>query len=128
MRRVVKWVAVFATIGAAWTVFAPGLWHPGHSQVLTNVLLGEFAALALGHTAYRLASGTDPLLSVSLGGALIGVAIAVSPLVFGLVYGLTTSNMVCGGLVAAAGVASAVVARTRPTGRESRRAGRSEAV
>lgn len=128
MKRFVKWAAILATVAAAWSIFAPGLWQPTHAQALTNVLLGEFAALALGHTAYRLASGTDPLLSVSLGGALLGVGIAVSPLVFGLVVGLTTSNMVCGGLVAVAGIASAVVARTGATGQESRRAGRSDAV
>lgn len=128
MRRAVTWAAIAATVAATWTIFAPSLWQPEHGQALTNVLLGEFAAIALAHSAYRLASGTDPLVSVALGGAAIGVGIAASPVVFGLVVGLTTSNMVCGGLVAVAGVASAVVARTQPSGRETRRAGRSEAV
>ena len=123
MRQFVKWAAILATVAAGWTVIAPAIWQPDHTQALTNVLLGEFAALVLGHTAYRLTSGTDPSMSAALGGVLIGLVIALSPIVFGLVFGLTTSNMVCGGLVAVAGIASAVVARVQPVSRQSQRAG-----
>lgn len=123
MRVLVKWVAVLATVAATWTIFAPMLWHPSHVQTLTNVLLGEFAAIALGHTAYRFTSGTDPSTLASLGGAGLGVVIAVSPLLFGLTFGLTTSNMVCGGLIAIAGIASFVVSRVQSPGREARRPG-----
>ncbi len=111
LKRLTQGAAAVGVLVAVWTVFAPAVWMPDHPQVLTNVLVGEFAALALAHTVYRMASGRPPFLSVALAAALFGALIAASPLVLGLVVGLTTSNMVSGTIIAVAGVAAAVVSR-----------------
>ncbi|GAA0279848.1 SPW repeat domain-containing protein [Halobacterium noricense] len=109
MKRVVKWAAVLGTIASLWTAVSPTFWQPDHVQVLTNVLLGEFAALALAHTAYRLASEQQPSIRFSLAATALGVLIAASPLTFGLVTGLTTSNIVSGGLIAVTGLTAAFI-------------------
>lgn len=109
MKRVVKWAALLGTLASLWTVISPTFWQPDHIQVLANVLLGEFAALALAHTAYRLTSEQQPSIPLSLTATVFGVLIAASPLTFGLVTGLTTSNMASGGLIAVTGLAAAFI-------------------
>ena len=100
MSRVIKWAAIAATLVAVGTVFAPAFWRVSHSQALTNLLVGEFAALTMGYTAYRVSYGRGPSRSVSLAAVVLGAVLAVSPVVFGLVEPFTTVTMVGGGVVA----------------------------
>ncbi|MCU4801089.1 hypothetical protein OB920_11980 [Halobacteria archaeon HArc-gm2] len=100
MSRVLKLAAVVATVAALGTIFAPALWRVSHGQALTNVLVGEFATLAMGYTAYRIAYGKDASRSVALAAAVFGAVLAVSPVVFGLVPVFTSVTMIGGGLVA----------------------------
>lgn len=104
MSRITKLFAAVGTVVALVTVFTPGLYAISHSQALTNVLLGQFAALATGHTAYRLSSGKRPALRSTVVGIVCGIGVAISPIVFELVTGFTTVTMFSGGFVAAVGV------------------------
>lgn len=123
---VTKWAAYLGTAAALWAVLAPSFWPVRHVQALTNLLLGEFAAVAIGHTAYRLASGKRAAPLTALFAAVLGAGIALSPLVFGLVTGFTTSNMVTGGVVAVAGVLAAVTGAVGTSERERGRRRRAE--
>ena len=112
MSRALKWAAVLATIAALATVFAPAFLSVSYPQALTNLIVGEFAALSVGYTAYRIAYGKRPSRSVALATVVLGAILAVSPLVFGLVQSFTSVNMVGGGLVALVGLASLVTTFT----------------
>jgi len=79
MSRVLKLATVVATVAALATIFAPALWRVSHGQALTNVLVGEFATLAMGYTAYRIAYGRDASRSVALAAAVFGAVLAISP-------------------------------------------------
>jgi hypothetical protein len=104
MSRIINWVAALAAVISLVTVFTPALWAVGHTQALTNVLLGQFAAMSIGHTAYRLVSGKRPSLRSAVVGTLCGVGIAISPILLELVTGFTTVNMASGALIAAVGL------------------------
>ena len=117
MTRAIKWAAIVATLAALATVFAPALWRVSHAQALTNVLVGEFATLTMGYTAYRIAYGKDPSRSAALVAAVLGAIIAASPLVFGLVQVFTSVNMIGGGIVVLVGL---VAFATTFTGSEDR--------
>lgn len=118
MVRALKWAAVLASLGAVATVFAPAVWPVSHPQALTNVIVGEFAAIAIGYTAYRLTYGKGVLRSAALGAAVCGTVLAVSPLQFGLVDGFTSVNMVGGGLVAVVGLLAVAATFRGEEGRE----------
>ncbi len=120
MSRVIKWAALVATVVAVLTIFAPALWRVSHPQALTNVLVGEFAALTMGYTAYRIAYGKSPSRSVALAAFLLGTVLAVSPLVFGLVEPFTTVTMVGGGVVAVVALATLVATFLGDDGRQVR--------
>lgn len=104
MSRIIKLAAVLGALAGLVTVFTPAFWVLDHSQALANVLIGQFAAIAIGHTAYRITSGKRPSLRSAVAGVVSGIGIAVSPIVFGLVTGFTTVTMACGGLVVAVGL------------------------
>ncbi len=130
MARVMKAVTAAATLVAVALVFVPALYPVSHLQALTNVLVGQFAAMAVGHCAYRIAYGKRPAIRSAVAAVLCGGFIAISPLLFGLVEPFTTITMVGGALVAAAGALAVFAAVTWDEGRDIRglSAGRDEAA
>lgn len=104
MSRIIKLIAGLSTVAAIVAVFLPALWSVSHSQALASVLFGQFAAMSIGHTTYRITSGKRPSLRSAAVAVICGGALAVSPIVFELVTGFTTMTMVCGGLVVAVGL------------------------
>jgi len=104
MSRIIKGIAALGVIVSLVVVFTPTFWSVGHTQALTNVLLGQFAVMSIGHTAYRLASGKRPSLRSAVVGTICGAGIAISPILLGLVSGFTSINMFSGGLIMAVGL------------------------
>ncbi|WP_226012422.1 hypothetical protein [Halomicrobium salinisoli] len=130
MARVTKAATVAATLVAVLLVFVPALYPVSHSQALSNVLVGQFAAMAVGHCAYRVAYGKRPALRSAVAAVVCGGFIAISPVLFGLVEPFTTITMVGGALVAIAGALAVVRAVTWDEGRDIHdlSAGREEAT
>lgn len=106
MSRITKFVAGLGTLVALFAVFSPALWSVSHTQALSNVLFGQFAAMAIGHTTYRIASGKRPSLRAGVFSVICGLGLAVSPIFFGLVSGFTTVTMFSGLLVVLVGLYS----------------------
>ena len=104
MSRIIKAVAVLGTVTSLLMVFTPTFWSVSHTQALANVLLGQFAVMAIGHTTYRITSGKPPSLRAAVAGVVCGLGLAVSPILLGPVAGFTTVTMVGGGFVAAVGL------------------------
>ncbi|MBO4247015.1 hypothetical protein IL252_04155 [Halomicrobium sp. IBSBa] len=111
MSRITKALSLLGTLVAVVTVFTPALYAVSHTQALANVLLGQFAAMTIGYTAYRIASGKRPTLRPALIGLLCGLGIAISPVVLVPVTGFTTVTMFGGGFVAAIGLYGVVASQ-----------------
>ena len=112
MSRVTNLVTTVGALLGVVLVFVPAFFTISHSQALTNVLVGQFGAMAIGHSAYRVAYGKNPSARSAIAAILCGVILAVSPIVFGLVDGFTTITMVGGGVIALAGVLALLSARS----------------
>lgn len=104
MSRIIKTATVLGAVTSLVMVFTPAFFEVSHSQTLANVLFGQFAAMAIGHTAYRVASGKRPDTRAAVMGVICGAGLAVSPIILGLVTGFTTLTMVGGGIIVAVGL------------------------
>ena len=104
MSRIMKVVSLLGTLVALGMVATPALYEISHTQVLANVLLGQFAAMFVGYTAYRITSGKLPALKPALGGAICGFGLAISPVLLEPVAGFTTVTMFGGGFVGLVGL------------------------
>ena len=108
MSRIIKAAATLGAVVALLMVFTPAFFTVSHTQALANVLFGQFAAMAIGHSAYRIASGKRPDLRAGIVGVICGTGLAVSPVFLELVTGFTTMTMVGGGFIAAVGLYAVV--------------------
>jgi|GEM_PF-1970978 len=104
MSRIIKTAAVIGAIASLVMVFTPAFFDVSHTQALASVLFGQFATMAIGHTAYRVTSGKRPDMRAAIAGVICGAGLAVSPILLGLVSGFTTLTMVGGGIIAAVGL------------------------
>jgi len=104
MSRIIKLAAVLGTVMSLVMVFTPAFWAVSHTQALVNVLLGQFAVMAIGHSAYRITSGKKPDLRAAIVGVVCGGALAISPILLELVAGFTTVTMIGGGIIVAVGL------------------------
>lgn len=80
MVNLTKWSGLVATVASFVVIFLPALFRVPHGQALTSLLVGEIAAIALAHSAYRASSGkqASPLSIVTAVGT--GLILVVSPL------------------------------------------------
>ena len=80
MANLTKWSGIVATVASIAVVALPALFRVTHSQTLTSLLLGEVAAIALAHSAYRASSGKQAA-PLSIAAAVVsGLVLLVSPL------------------------------------------------
>jgi len=80
MANLTKWSGIVATVASVVVIALPALFRVTHSQTLTSLLLGEVAAIALAHSAYRASSGKQAA-PLSIAAAVVsGLVLLVSPL------------------------------------------------
>jgi len=80
MVNLTKWSGIVATVASVVVIALPALFRVTHSQTLTSLLLGEVAAIALAHSAYRASSGKQAA-PLSIAAAVVsGLVLLVSPL------------------------------------------------
>lgn len=104
MVNVSKWILLAATLVSLGVIFVPAVLPIAYEQALVNLLVGEMAALALGHATYRVSSG-KPVAPVSVALALIsGVLLFLSPLFIEPIDPILTIMFATGGVVTAGGV------------------------
>jgi len=103
-----KWVLLAATLVSIAVIFVPAVLSIAYEQALVNLLVGELAALALGHATYRVSSG-KPVAPMSVALAIVsGVALFLSPLFIEPVDPILTIMFVSGGVIAVGGVVGVV--------------------
>ncbi|MBX0321751.1 hypothetical protein EGH21_01775 [Halomicroarcula sp. F13] len=110
MVNATKWVGLAGTVVSIVVIFLPSVFSVPHTQALTNLLVGEIAALAVGHSAYRAASGKQAAPLAAVAGVVCGLVLTVSPILFYAVDPFLTVMLVLG-LVVTAGGAAAIVDR-----------------
>ncbi|WP_424003106.1 hypothetical protein ACOZ4I_03570 [Haloarcula salina] len=99
-----KWLLLAATLVSVAVIFVSAVLPVAYEQALVNLLVGEMAALALGHATYRVSSG-KPVAPMSVALAIgSGVILFVSPLFIEPVDPILTIMFVAGGIVTAGGV------------------------
>ena len=80
MVNTTKWSGLVATVASLVVILLPTFFQVPHAQALTSLLVGELAAIALAHSAYRASSGkqANPLSIVTA--VVAGLVLLVSPL------------------------------------------------
>jgi len=121
MVNLTKWAAVVASLSSLVIIVLPAVSRVPHTQALLNLLLGEIAAIALAHSAYRISSGKQASPVGVLTGLVCGLVLLVSPLLFAPVDPFLTL-MVAFSLVVVVGAVAAGVERIRG-GEEGRQTG-----
>jgi len=80
MVNLTKWSGFVATIASLVIIVLPAFFRVTHPQALTSLLVGEVAAIALAHSAYRASSGKQAA-PLSVGAAVVsGLILLASPL------------------------------------------------
>ncbi|MBV0900646.1 hypothetical protein [Haloarcula salina] len=121
MANISKWILLAATLVSAAVIFVSAVLPVAYEQALVNLLVGELAALALGHATYRVSSG-KPVAPMSMVLAIVsGVAMFLSPLFIEPVDPILTIMFASGVVVTVGGVVG-VVGRVLG-GEEQRRSG-----
>ncbi|WP_254273826.1 hypothetical protein [Haloarcula marina] len=121
MVNTTKWAGLAATLVAIVIVFLPSVLSTSHPQALTNLLVGEIGAIAIGHSTYRVASGKQAVPLAAIIGTLCGLLLTVSP-IFLYPFDPFLSVMLFGGLVVTVGGVAMGVDRIRG-GAEGRQTG-----
>lgn len=80
MVNLTKWSGLVATIASLVVIVLPALFRVTHSQALTSLLVGEVAAIALAHSAYRASSGKQAAPLSVVAAVVSGLILLVSPL------------------------------------------------
>ena len=81
MVNITKWSGLVATIASLVVILLPAFFRVSHSQALTSLLVGEVAAIALAHSAYRASSGKQAAPLSVVVAVVSGLILLVSPLV-----------------------------------------------
>jgi drug/metabolite transporter (DMT)-like permease len=81
MVNLTKWSGLVATIASLVVIVLPAFFRVTHPQALTSLLVGEVAAIALAHSAYRASSGKQASLLSVVAAIVSGLILVVSPLV-----------------------------------------------
>ncbi|GGN85798.1 MULTISPECIES: hypothetical protein [Haloarcula] len=110
MVNATKWLGLAATVVSVVVILLPAVFSVPHTQALTNLLVGEVAALAVGHSTYRAASGKQAVPLAAVTGIVCGLLLTVSPMFLYAVDPFLTV-MLLFGLVVTAGGAAALVDR-----------------
>jgi len=103
MSRATKWVGIAATVASLLVVVLPAFFDIAYTQALTNLLVGELVAIAVGHTAYRATAGKPPNPLSAAVAVVGGLLLAVSPILIDPVDPFLTIMMVCGLIIAVGG-------------------------
>jgi drug/metabolite transporter (DMT)-like permease len=80
MVNLTKWSGIVATLAALVVIVLPALFRVPHGQSLANLLLGEIAAIALAHSAYRASSGKQASPMAVVAAVISGLVLLVSPI------------------------------------------------
>jgi len=80
MVKLTKWSGIAATVASLVVIALPAFFRVTHSQALTSLLVGEVAAIALAHSAYRASSGKQAAPLSIVMAVLSGLVLLVSPL------------------------------------------------
>ena len=121
MVNLTKWAGLVATIASFVVIFLPAFFAVPHSQALGNLLLGEFAALALAHSTYRASSGKQASIGAAVFAAVSGVGLILLTLWYYPVDPFLTLMLAFGAVITVGGVI-ALVDRFRG-GEEGRQSG-----
>jgi hypothetical protein len=108
MVNVTKWFGLVATLCSLVVISLSAVFSVPHPQALVNLLLGEIAAIALAHSAYRASSGKQASPLAIVVAVLCGLALLVSPLVLTPTDPFLTVMLVLSAVIAAAGAAAGV--------------------
>lgn len=113
-----KWFLAGATLISVAVIFVSAVIPVAYQQALVNLLVGELAAIALAHSAYRVSSGKQPSLKVAVSATLSGVILILSPIMINPVDPILSILFGMGGIVTVAGIVSVL---TRVIGGEEGR-------
>ena len=80
MVNLTKWSGLVATVASLVVILLPAFFRVTHPQALTSLLVGEVAAIALAHSAYRASSGKQAAPLSIAAAVLSGLVLLVSPL------------------------------------------------
>jgi drug/metabolite transporter (DMT)-like permease len=108
MVNLTKWLGLVATLSGLVVIALPAVFSVPHSQALVSLLLGEIAAIALAHSAYRASSGKQASPVAIVTAVVCGLGLLVSPLVLAPTDPFLTVMLVLSGVIVASGVAAAV--------------------
>ena len=106
MVNLTKWVGLVATLVSLVIIALPAVFSVSHPQALTSLLLGEIAAIALAHSAYRASAGkqASPL---AIGTAVVcGLGLLVSPILLAPTDPFLTIMLALSSVLVAGGVAA----------------------
>ncbi|MFC6975505.1 hypothetical protein ACFQL1_13965 [Halomicroarcula sp. GCM10025709] len=116
-----KWGTIVAALLSFAIIGLVAVYRPAHEQALINLLLGEIGALAIGHTAYRISSGKQASPLGAGAAVFCGLVLAGTPFVFANFDPFLTIQLVCGLVLAVAGLGA--LAERYVGGEEGRRTG-----
>jgi len=108
MVNITKWTGLVATVASLVIIVLPAMFSVPHSQALVSLLVGEIAAIALAHTAYRASSGKQASLLSLVTATVSGVILLVSPLVLAPVDPFLTIMLGLGLVLVASSVVAAL--------------------
>ena len=108
MVNVTKWSGIVATLGSLVIIALPAFFSVSHSQALASLLLGEIAAIALAHSAYRASSGKQASFVGVATAVVCGLGLLASPILFYPVDPFLTLMLALSFVVVVGGVASGV--------------------
>jgi hypothetical protein len=106
MVNITKWSGIAATLSSLAVIALPAFFSVSHQQALLSLLLGEIAAIALAHSAYRASSGKQAA-PLGIATAIVcGVVLMVSPIIFYPVDPYLTVMLGISAIIVAGGVAA----------------------
>ena len=108
MVNVTKWSGLVATLASLVVIVLPAVSSIPHAQALMNLLLGEVAAIALAHSAYRASSGKQANPVAVVTAVVCGLVLLVSPLVLSPVDPFLTLMLAFSLVIVVGGVAAGV--------------------
>lgn len=116
-----KWFLFGASLVSMVVIFVSAFIPVAYQQSLVNLLIGELAAIALAHSAYRVSSGKQ-VSPVASGLAIVsGLILFVSPILIEPVDPILSIMFATGAIIAAGGLVG-ILGRIRG-GEEGRQSG-----
>ena len=108
MVNVTKWAGIAAMASSLAVIALPASFAVPHQQALLSLLLGEIAAIAMAHSAYRASSGKQASPLGIATAVVCGLILLVSPIVFYPVDPFLSVMLAVSAVIAAGGVAAGV--------------------